>query len=126
MCGEAMSVCTSTVTTKPPKVERDKASANTSEVRAFSGIIAPDAAALEYLNGRRYAPDPLPDWSNLATDEGATFDREITIDATTIEPMVSWGTSPGQSVAVSGTIPADVDEKALTYIGLEVGQAIEP
>jgi 3-isopropylmalate/(R)-2-methylmalate dehydratase large subunit len=95
------------------------------EFSAFTGIIAPDATTSAYLRGRRYAPDPLPDWSDLATDDGATFDREIAIDAATIEPMVSWGTSPGQSISLSGTVPNNAEPKALDYIGLHAGQKIE-
>jgi 3-isopropylmalate/(R)-2-methylmalate dehydratase large subunit len=94
------------------------------EFAAFSGLIVPDQVTFDYLRGRRYAPDPLPDWSDLHTDEGAAFDREIVIDASVIEPMVSWGTSPGQTIAVSGSVPADGDAKALGYIGLAPGQPI--
>ena len=94
------------------------------EFAAFSGIIAPDAKTFEYLKGRRYAPDPLPDWSDLHSDAGAVFDREITIDAASIEPMISWGTSPGQSISLLGTVPDDADVEALNYIGLAAGQAI--
>jgi 3-isopropylmalate/(R)-2-methylmalate dehydratase large subunit len=94
------------------------------EFAAFSGLIAPDQVTFAYLRGRRYAPHPLPDWSDLHTDEGAAFDREIVIDASAIEPMVSWGTSPGQTIAVSGSVPADADAKALGYIGLAPGQPI--
>ena len=94
------------------------------EFAAFSGIIAPDAKTLAYLKGRRYAPDPLPNWSDLHSDASAVFDREITIDAASIEPMVSWGTSPGQSISLLGTVPDDADAEALNYIGLAAGQAI--
>ncbi len=94
------------------------------EFAAFTGLIAPDGVTLDYLNGRRYAPDPLPDWSALKTDADAHFAHEIVIDAGAISPMVSWGTSPEHSVAISGTIPADANPKALAYIGLEAGQAI--
>jgi 3-isopropylmalate/(R)-2-methylmalate dehydratase large subunit len=89
------------------------------EFAAFTGIIAPDGATRTYLQGRRYAPNPLPNWTDLKTDAGAAFDTEITIDTTTIEPMVSWGTSPEHSIPVSGTVPRNLD-----YIGLEAGQAI--
>jgi 3-isopropylmalate/(R)-2-methylmalate dehydratase large subunit len=89
------------------------------EFAAFSGIVAPDAKTSEYLQGRRYAPAPLPDWTALASDEGASFDAEILIDAGSIEPMVSWGTSPEHSIPISGTVPRTLD-----YIGLEAGQAI--
>ena len=94
------------------------------EFAAMTGLIAPDSVTLDYLRGRRYAPDPLPDWSGLRTDPDARFDREIVIDATVIEPMVSWGTSPGQTIGVSGRIPADADPRALGYIGLAPGQPI--
>ena len=94
------------------------------EFAAFTGIIAPDAVTYGYLRGRRYAPDPLPDWSDLKTDEGAAFDKEIEIDAASIEPMVSWGTSPGQAIRVGGTIPDRADARALAYIGLGAGEAI--
>lgn len=94
------------------------------EFAAFSGIIAPDKVTIEYLAGRRFAPDPLPDWTGLFSDDGARFDSEIRIDATEISPMVSWGTSPGQTIAVNASVPVDADHKALTYMGLEPGQMI--
>ena len=94
------------------------------EFAAFSGIIAPDEITLAYLAGRRFAPDPIPDWSDLFSDEGAYFDTEIQIDASEIEPMVSWGTSPGQSISIHAAIPASADRKVLDYIGLEAGQPI--
>jgi 3-isopropylmalate/(R)-2-methylmalate dehydratase large subunit len=96
------------------------------EFAAFSGIIAPDAKTSTYLQGRRYAPDPLPDWTGLATDQGASFDAEIVIDASSIEPMVSWGTSPEHSIPISGTVPLGTvpNGTVLDYIGLEVGQPI--
>lgn len=94
------------------------------EFAAFTGIIAPDDVTCAYLSGRRYAPEPLPDWSDLVSDDGARFDREIVIDASAIEPMVSWGTSPGQSIPLSGRVPDDADRRALDYIGLGAGQAI--
>lgn len=95
------------------------------EFAAFSGIIAPDTTTFEYLKGRRYAPDTLSDWSDLHSDDGAQFDREITLDASSIGPMVSWGTSPGQTIPISDHIPKNADAKTLNYIGLAAGQAIE-
>jgi 3-isopropylmalate/(R)-2-methylmalate dehydratase large subunit len=94
------------------------------EFAAFTGLIAPDALTLAYLKGRRYAPDPLPDWSDLKSDVGAHFVYEITINARDIEPMVSWGTTPEQSIALSGVIPVGANAKALDYIGLAAGQPI--
>ena len=94
------------------------------EFAAFSGIIAPDQTTFDYLAGRRFAPAALPDWSDLSSDDGARFNHEILIDASSIEPMVSWGTSPGQSIPIRGRIPANADRKALDYIGLAAGQPI--
>jgi 3-isopropylmalate/(R)-2-methylmalate dehydratase large subunit len=93
------------------------------EFAAVTGIIAPDAATLAYLNGRRYAPDPLPDWSDLQSDDDATFDLEVTIDAAIIEPMVSWGTSPEHSIGINEVVPQGPD-RVHEYIGLKAGQAI--
>lgn len=95
-----------------------------SEFSAFTGIIAPDATTLAYLAGRRYAPDPLPDWSDLTSDDDAIFDAEITIDASAIAPMVSWGTTPAQCIGIDSAIPADADPRALAYVGLHPGQPI--
>ena len=94
------------------------------EFAAMSGMIAPDEATFAYLKGRPYAPDPLPDWTDLDTGEGATFHREIHIDAGTIEPMVSWGTSPEHAVPLSATVPDDADNKPLDYMGLKTGQPL--
>jgi 3-isopropylmalate/(R)-2-methylmalate dehydratase large subunit len=94
------------------------------EFAAFSGIIAPDAKTFTYLAGRHYAPDPLPDWSDLHSDDEALFDSKIAIDASEIEPMVSWGTSPEQSIALSGSVPHNSNSRALDYIGLSAGQRI--
>lgn len=94
------------------------------EFAAFSGIIAPDTATNDWLKGRRYAPDPLPDWRDLMSDVEARFDREITIDAGSIVPMVSWGTSPEQSLPLGDAIPADAPAKPLAYMGLSAGQSV--
>ena len=94
------------------------------EFGAFAGVIGVDGTTTDYLKGRRYAPDPLPDWSDLVSDNGAVFDAEITIDAATLQPMVSYGTSPEHSIGVGGTIPMGAPEQALAYIGLTAGQAI--
>ena len=90
------------------------------EFAAVSGIIAPDATTLDYLRGRRYAPDPLPDWSHLVSDAGAVFDAEIEIDAGEVRPMVSWGTSPEHSIAIDAVIPSG-PQRAHDYIGLAPG-----
>lgn len=95
------------------------------EFAAMTAIIAPDAKTYEYLGGRRYAPASFSAayWQTLHSDEGATFDREIVIDASAIAPMVTWGTSPEHSIAVTGTVPQG-PARAHEYIGLDAGTPI--
>jgi 3-isopropylmalate/(R)-2-methylmalate dehydratase large subunit len=97
-------------------------------------MIAPDDTTFRYLKGREHAPrdaaweDALACWQALPTDADARFDREVAIDATELEPFVTWGTNPGQSVPVSSRVPEPVtetDERALRYMALEPGTAIE-
>ncbi|MEW4469064.1 aconitase family protein, partial [Parasphingorhabdus sp. JC815] len=79
------------------------------EFSAMSGFIAPDEKTFEYLKGRRYAPTggdwdkALQSWLTLNSDAGAHFDQEIEIDTSSIAPMVSWGTNPGQTIGIDGT-----------------------
>lgn len=94
------------------------------EFAAFSGLIAPDEKTRAYLEGRRYAPSPLPDWDDLHSDAAAAFDHEITIDASTLQPMVSWGTSPEHSIPIDAEIPADANSAVLDYVGMAAGQRI--
>ncbi|MFZ4110372.1 MAG: 3-isopropylmalate dehydratase large subunit [Polymorphobacter sp.] len=106
------------------------------ELAAFSGFIAPDAVTFDWIKGRRYAPDgamwdkAIAEWQTLSSDADASFDREIRIDAATLSPMISWGTSPAQSVPVTGVVPhfAGDDrtafDKALAYMGLSEGQPL--
>jgi 3-isopropylmalate/(R)-2-methylmalate dehydratase large subunit len=110
------------------------------EAGARAGMIAPDETTFAYLMGRRYSPqgaawdEAVEQWRSLATDEGATFDRELTLRAEEIAPQVSWGTSPGMVVPVTATVPsAPPDqteqgrkgfERALHYMGLEAGAPI--
>ncbi|UDY37076.1 3-isopropylmalate dehydratase large subunit [Dermatobacter hominis] len=107
------------------------------EAGAKAGLIAPDEVTFEYLKGRAHAPkgelwdQAVEDWTTLVTDEGATFDKEIFLDAADIEPFVSWGTNPGQVIPLSGTIPSpddfddqvlhDAAERALEYMDLQAG-----
>lgn len=92
------------------------------EFAAMTGIIAPDDVTFDWLAGRRYAPAQfdVPLWSDLKSDDGASFDREIVIDASSIAPMVSWGTSPEHSLAVGSVVPQG-PERVHAYIGLEPG-----
>ena len=110
------------------------------EAGARAGMIAPDDTTFDYIAGRPMAPrgdewdEGIEAWRHLATDEGATFDREIIIDASTLEPHVSWGTNPGQTLPVSASLPypsdfsaaIDIDstERALEYMDLEGGTRI--
>ncbi|MFN6934103.1 MAG: 3-isopropylmalate dehydratase large subunit [Tsuneonella sp.] len=95
------------------------------EFAAMTGIVAPDEAAFAWLAGRRYAPAAFddPHWTTLRSDDKAKFDREIAIDASSIAPMVSWGTSPEQAIPVDGAVPRG-PARAHDYIGLDAGQAI--
>ncbi len=97
----------------------------TTEFSAMTGIIAPDDKTFAYLAGRRFAPAAFaePYWAGLVTDPGATFDREIVMDAASIAPMVSWGTSPEHSMAIDGTVPQG-PQRVHDYIGLAAGQAL--
>src|ERR1044072_4986684 len=104
------------------------------EAGARAGMVAPDETTYEFLRGRPHAPTGADwdaagaAWDNLATDEGAEFDTEVYIDATTLSPFVTWGTNPGQGVPLSASVPdpelmLDDDakqaaEKALTYMDL--------
>lgn len=104
------------------------------EAGARAGMIAPDETTYAYLEGRPRSPQglewecALEEWRQLPTDAGAQFDREITIDVSSLEPMITYGTNPGMVMAITGTIPRDdsdpVFERALTYMGLEAGSAI--
>jgi 3-isopropylmalate/(R)-2-methylmalate dehydratase large subunit len=103
------------------------------EAGARAGMIAPDATTFEYLKNAPRAPKgaawdaALARWSKLPTDPGATFDRSIDIDASTLAPMVTYGTHPGMVAPVTGSVPAAGDavfEKALKYMGLKAGEPI--
>ncbi|HYU62998.1 MAG TPA: 3-isopropylmalate dehydratase large subunit, partial [Verrucomicrobiae bacterium] len=106
----------------------------TIEGGARAGMVAPDETTFAYVKGRPHAPrdeqwqDAITHWKTLATDADAQFDQEVSIDATRLEPYVTWGTNPGQSVPVSGSVPnpaSETDERALAYMALEPGTAME-
>ena len=106
----------------------------TIEGGARAGMMTPDETTFAYVKGRPHAPadgrweEAITHWKTLATDAGAHFDQEVTIDATRLEPYVTWGTNPGQSVPVSGSVPnpaSETDQRALTYMALEPGTAME-
>jgi 3-isopropylmalate/(R)-2-methylmalate dehydratase large subunit len=104
---------------------------------ARAGLVAPDDTTFAYVEGRPHAPkgaaweQALEDWRALPTDEGATFDREVEIDATTLRPYVSWGTNPAQSVTIDEAVPdpdafvepgrREAATRALAYMDLTPG-----
>jgi 3-isopropylmalate/(R)-2-methylmalate dehydratase large subunit len=107
---------------------------------ARAGLIAPDDTTFEYIEGRPHAPTgagwdaAIARWRELPTDDGATFDRSITIDASALEPMITYGTNPGMGLSISANVPdpATADdgasrralEQALGYMDLQPGQPI--
>jgi 3-isopropylmalate/(R)-2-methylmalate dehydratase large subunit len=101
----------------------------TIEAGGRAGMIAPDDTTFEWVIGRPAAPSQVPEaWRTLRSDPGATFDREIVVDAAAVSPMVTWGTNPEMVVGVSDRVPdprSDQDERALHYMGLDAGTPIE-
>ena len=121
------------------------------EAGARAGMVAPDDTTFGYLEGRRFAPgqsgrggrggrggraggaweQALDEWRGLVTDDGASFDREVSLDAGSLTPFVTWGTNPAQVVPIGGSVPSpdefgepsqrDAAERALAYMGLEAG-----
>ena len=104
------------------------------EAGARAGMIAPDETTFEYLAGRPRAPqgtawnDAVAAWRTLPGDAGASFDRELTLDGSSLEPMITYGTHPGMVIPISGAIPVragdPVHAKALAYMGFEAGAPI--
>jgi 3-isopropylmalate/(R)-2-methylmalate dehydratase large subunit len=104
------------------------------EAGARAGVVAPDETTFGYVQGRPHAPAgaqwdaALEEWRALPTDPGAVFDTEVTLDAATLQPYVSWGTNPAQSTTIDGAVPDpggnDSAARALTYMDLEPGTAI--
>ncbi len=108
---------------------------------ARAGLIAPDDVTFAYLEGRPYAPRgedwarAVAWWRSLATDAGARFDKTITIDAATVEPTVTWGTSPEDVAPIGGVVPApesfadpskqEAARKSLAYMGLTPGERLD-
>jgi len=111
------------------------------EAGARAGMVAPDDTTYAYLNGRPLAPQgadwdrALAAWRTLPTDEGAGFDREVSIDATRIAPMLTWGTSPEDAVAITDRVPDPANApdaerraamgRALEYMGLVPGTPMD-
>lgn len=111
------------------------------EAGARAGMIAPDETTFEYVKGRPHAPtgeawdEAVEYWKSLRSDDDATFDAEVVINADELEPFVTWGTNPGQGLPLSGAVPAPEDfaddnakaacERALEYMELEPGTALK-
>ncbi|MBZ5719832.1 MAG: 3-isopropylmalate dehydratase large subunit [Acidobacteriia bacterium] len=111
------------------------------EAGARAGMVAPDATTFAYMKGRRFSPKgadwerALAHWQSLPSDAGASYDRVVEIDASTLSPFVTWGTNPGMVVPVSGRVPelsglpSDADrqsaERMLEYMGLHPGTRME-
>ena len=110
------------------------------EAGAKAGLIAPDDTTFEYLKGREYAPkgqdweDAVAYWKTLYTEEGASFDTVVELEAADIAPQVTWGTNPGQVIGVDAPVPGPDDfsdpiekesaKKALGYMGLSAGDKL--
>jgi 3-isopropylmalate/(R)-2-methylmalate dehydratase large subunit len=110
------------------------------EAGARCGVVAPDAATFAYLEGRPYAPtgpefeQAVEAWSKLSTDEGAVFDHEVELDAATIAPIVTWGTSPQDALPIDASAPDPTREpnperaqylrEALDYMGIAPGKKL--
>jgi 3-isopropylmalate/(R)-2-methylmalate dehydratase large subunit len=107
---------------------------------ARAGMIAPDDTTFEYLSGREFAPsgaafeEAVTRWRRLPSDEGASYDSSVTLDASAILPMITYGTNPGMGVPVTGRVPDPASaegstsratmEKALHYMGLTPGEPL--
>ena len=107
---------------------------------ARAGLIAPDDTTFEYIKGKKHAPNgaawdaAVAHWRGLASDEGAVYDKEIDIDASALEPMITYGTNPGLGMKITDTIPDPMAignigerqtvEKALAYMDLQAGKPL--
>jgi len=112
----------------------------TIEAGARAGLVAPDETTFAYLAGREFAPRDahweraVAGWREFTTDEGAVYDKSITMDVSTLEPMITFGTNPGMGMKITGRIPdpdhlPDVNDKlalarALTYMELRPGERL--
>ncbi|MGL3150852.1 3-isopropylmalate dehydratase large subunit [Microbacterium sp. A82] len=111
------------------------------EAGARAGMVAPDETTFAYLQGRAHAPegqdweDAVAYWRTLPTDDGATFDAEVVLDANELEPFVTWGTNPGQGSSLSATVPNPAEmsdpnervaaQRALEYMDLIPGTPLK-
>ena len=100
---------------------------------ARAGLIAPDDTTFQYLGGREFAPkgeawaEALAQWKQLPSDSGAHYDHSVSIDVSSLEPMITYGTNPGMAIPLTGRVPKpanDADAAALKYMAFEPGQAL--
>jgi 3-isopropylmalate/(R)-2-methylmalate dehydratase large subunit len=95
------------------------------------GYVNPDETTFAYLRGRPFAPQgdaferAAAWWASMASDRDASYDDEVALDAGSIEPTVTWGINPGQSVGVGETLPATADPEALAFMGFRAGQRMQ-
>lgn len=100
------------------------------EMGARGGFIAPDEKTFEYLKGRDYAPKDgdwekaVARWKTLKSGDDAVFDKEISFDASDIEPMITYGTNPGMGIGITGSIPVEAAPKSLDYMGFHAGEKL--
>jgi 3-isopropylmalate/(R)-2-methylmalate dehydratase large subunit len=97
-----------------------------------AGMIAPDDTTFEWVQGRNAAPEDfdaaVERWRELHTDDGASFDKEVDVDASALSPLVTWGTTPAMVIPVTEAVPepqGDGDVRALKYMGLEAGTPMQ-
>jgi 3-isopropylmalate/(R)-2-methylmalate dehydratase large subunit len=95
------------------------------------GYVNPDNTTFDYLRGRPFAPQgddferATRWWTSMASDSGAAYDDEIQLDAAAMQPTVTWGINPGQSVGVDERLPSNADPEALAFMGFRAGQAVK-
>jgi 3-isopropylmalate/(R)-2-methylmalate dehydratase large subunit len=104
------------------------------EAGARAGMVAPDETTFQWVSGRPHAPQGAAwdaaerSWRTLPTDDGAAFDRAVRLDASALEPMITYGTNPGMGIPIRGTVPDPAGnatlQRALTYMGLQPGQQL--
>ena len=100
------------------------------EIGARAGLIAPDQTTFDYVHGRDFSPKgdafdrAVAWWRTLPSDADAVYDKSVVLDASTIEPMVTWGTNPEAVVPITGCVPDTADPRMLAYMGLASGQPL--
>lgn len=100
------------------------------EASARTALVAPDDTTFAYVEGRPLTPKgaafarAVADWRELPGDSGASFDREVALDASALAPRITWGTDPAQNHAIDAAVPANAPRRALEYLGIEAGKPL--